>query len=199
MATNGVQTRNSKVSDVLTEIGKASLRTIARLAGLSKDAVRRALKSLDRRGVYPESSLWKSEVGQAWLYRLLVAVILEFGLKGGVGANRISSFFHRIHLEKELAVSPNALLVLTRKLENLAITYGQVQEESQAGTLKDIVAAGDETFYNDRILLVAMELGTGYLLMEEDSENRTFETWSGKLQKRLEKIVQYRGGLRVRL
>jgi polyhydroxyalkanoate synthesis regulator phasin len=188
MATNGVQTRNSKVSDVLTEIGKASLRTIARLAGLSKDAVRRALKSLDRRGVYPESSLWKSEVGQAWLYRLLVAVILEFGLKGGVGANRISSFFHRIHLEKELAVSPNALLVLTRKLENLAITYGQVQEESQAGTLKDIVAAGDETFYNDRILLVAMELGTGYLLMEEDSENRTFETWSGKLQKRLEKI-----------
>ena len=113
MATNGVQTRNSKVSDVLTEIGKASLRTIARLAGLSKDAVRRALKSLDRRGVYPESSLWKSEVGQAWLYRLLVAVILEFGLKGGVGANRISSFFHRIHLEKELAVSPNALLVST--------------------------------------------------------------------------------------
>ena len=62
------------------------------------------------------------------------------------------------------------------------------QEGSQAGKVKDIVAAGDETFFKDRILLVAMELGSGYLLMEEDAEDRTFETWSEKLGKRLEKI-----------
>ena len=185
---NEVQKRDNKVLDILNEIGKASLRTIARLADLSKDAVRRAMKSMERRRVYPESSLWESAVGRAWLCRLLIAVILEFGMKDGVGAERISRFFYRIHLEKELAVSPNALLVLTRKLENSTIEYGQLQEESHAHKLKDIVAAGDETFYKDRILLVAIELGSGYLLMEEDAEDRTFETWLEKLGKRLEKI-----------
>jgi hypothetical protein len=79
-------------------------------------------------------------------------------------------------------------LVLTRKFENLVIEYGKLQEEIQAGKLKDIVAAADETFYKDRILLVAIELGSGYLLMEEDAEDRTFETWEEKLKNRLEKI-----------
>jgi hypothetical protein len=142
---------------------------------------------MERRSVYPESSLWETEEGQRWLFRLLIAVILEFGMKDGVGAERISAFFHRIHLEKELAVSPSALLVLTRRLENLVIGYGQLQENGQTGNLRDIVAAADETFFKDRIMLVAMDLGSGYLLMEEDAPDRTFETWSERLKQRLEK------------
>jgi predicted ArsR family transcriptional regulator len=83
IAANEVQERNNKVLDILKEIGKASLRTIAKLADLSKDAVSRAIKSLERRRVYPESSLWETEEGQIWLCRLLIAVILEFGMKDG--------------------------------------------------------------------------------------------------------------------
>lgn len=185
---NELWERNHKVLDILKKVGHVSLRTIARLAGLSKDAVRRAVTSLERRHVYPESSLWETTIGRIWLFRLLIAVILEFGMKDGVGAESISSFFYRIHLEKELAVSPNALLVLTRRLENLVIEYGQSQEGGQAGKVRDIIAAGDETFFKDRILLVAMDLGSGYLLMEEDASDRTFETWSKKLKQRLEQI-----------
>ena len=122
--TNRIQERNNKVLDILKNFGNASLRIIAQLAGLSKDAVNRALKSLERRNVYPESPLWETEIGQAWLCRLLIAVIFEFGIKGGVGAERISEFFHLIHLEKNLAISPNVLRILARKLENLVIEYG---------------------------------------------------------------------------
>ena len=185
---NRIQERNNKVLDILKKVGNASLRIIAQLAGLSKDAVNRAIKSLEKRNVYPESSLWETEAGQVWLCRLLIAVISEFGIKSGVGAERISAFFHLIHLEKNLAVSPNVLRILERKLENLMIEYGKLQEESQAGKEHEIVAAGDETFFKDRILLIAMDLGSGYLLMEEDAQNRTFETWSEKLKNRLEQI-----------
>lgn len=185
---NRIQKRNNKVLDILEKVSNASLRIIAKLAGLSKDAVSRALKSLERRNVYPESSLWEIEIGQIWLCRLLIAVMLEFGIKGGVGAERISAFFYLIRLEKNLAVSPNVLRILMRKLENFVIEYGKLQEESQANTEHEIVAAGDETFFKDRILLVAMDLGSGYLLMEEDAEDRTFETWSAKLNSRLEQI-----------
>ena len=185
---NRIQERNNKVLDILRNVGNASLRIIAQLAGLSKDAVNRALKSLERRNVYPESSLWETEIGQIWLCRLLIAVMLEFGIKGGVGAEIISAFFRLIHLEKNLAISPNVLRILARKLENLVIEYGKLQEESQAGTEREIVAAGDETFFKDRILLIAMDLGSGYLLMEEDAQDRTFETWSEKLKNRLEQM-----------
>jgi uncharacterized protein with NRDE domain len=33
-----------------------------------------------------------------------------------------------------------------------------------------------------------MDLGSGYLLLEEDAQDRTFETWLEKLENRLEKI-----------
>jgi len=92
-AANEVQKRNNRVWSILKEMGNASLRTIAQLADLSKDTVRRAIKSLEKRRVYPESLLWETEVGQVWLCRLLIAVISEFGMKDGVGADRISAFF----------------------------------------------------------------------------------------------------------
>jgi len=46
---------------------------------------------MERRDRSPESSLWETEPGRAWLIRLVVATLLVFGLKRGVGA-RASAF-----------------------------------------------------------------------------------------------------------
>ena len=48
---------------------------------------------MDRRDRYPESSFWETEPGRAWLIRLMVATLFEFGLKRGVGAETLSEFF----------------------------------------------------------------------------------------------------------
>mgnify|MGYP006177516195 CR=1 FL=1 len=43
----------------------------------------------------PEAELWEHEQGAQWLRVLVLAVIFVFGLKGGVGVERISEFFHQ--------------------------------------------------------------------------------------------------------
>ncbi|CAK0751132.1 hypothetical protein CCP3SC15_1740007 [Gammaproteobacteria bacterium] len=155
-----------------------------------------AKQAMERRRVYSESLLWETETARAWLCRMVFAVIFEFGLKEGVGTERMSSFFHRIHLDREIGVSPSALLRLMNRMKEGVAEYGRLQETGQertTGELKDIIAGADETFYANLILLVVMELGSGYLLLEEEAPDRSFETWHGKLDKRLEQM-----GFRVR-
>lgn len=150
--------------------------------------MRRAWQARKKRHVYPESSLWESEGGRAWLSRLVVAVLLEFGLKDGIGAERISNFFHRIQLDKEIAVSETALLQMMKRLEELVIEYAQAQEDKQTGKVKEVTVGADETFFAGLMLLVAMELGSGYLLLEEAAPDRSFETWSERLDNRLKPL-----------
>ena len=44
--------------------------SLADRTGLSKSSVHRHLQAIDRRDRYPESSLWETEPGRAWLIRL---------------------------------------------------------------------------------------------------------------------------------
>ncbi len=39
------------------------------------------------------------EAGRTWLIRLVVATLFVFGLKRGVGAETLSEFFSRLHVE----------------------------------------------------------------------------------------------------
>src|SRR5262245_26805969 len=85
--------------------GKQSIRSLADRTGLSKSSVHRHLQALDRRARYPESSFWETEAGRAWLIRLVVATLFVFGLKRGVGAETLSEFFSRLHLEGHVGLS----------------------------------------------------------------------------------------------
>jgi len=53
----------------ITCIGKQSLRKLAALINRSKSSVHRHEQSLEKRNQHPESMLWKTEAGQAWLNR----------------------------------------------------------------------------------------------------------------------------------
>jgi hypothetical protein len=186
--TQSVRERNSKVLDSLKETVQAPLRAIARLTGFSKDAVRRAKQAQDKRSVYPESSMWESKEARNWLNRLVIATLLEFGMKDGSGAGKMSKFFQRIHIDKEVGVSETALLRLMHRLEERTAEFGRLQELEQAGKVKEISLGGDETFFNDMMLLVAMELGSGYLFLEEPAPDRSFETWSERLNNRIKPL-----------
>ena len=127
---NLVRLRDSKVFKSMKNIGKKTLRKIGEATGLSKDAVSRSLKSIEKRNQHPESHLWETDEGQAWLNQMFCATIYEFGLKGGNGAERLSAFFNRIRVNTHIGVSPTALRTKLRKLEELAAEYQEYQEKN---------------------------------------------------------------------
>ena len=147
-------------------------------------------KAIERRNCHPESWFWETDEGQKWLSSFVVAVLYDFAIGEGVGAGELSRFFKRLHLEKHVGSSPTALLNQTRRLECLLSDYQQVHEEQQrqSGICRDVVAGGDETFFKGLMMLVLMDLPSGYLLMEEVAEERSYETWNEKAQNRLDQL-----------
>jgi hypothetical protein len=172
------------------------LRKIAAATGLSKDSVARSLEAVSKRDKYPESQFWETEAGQAWLCLLVVGVLYVFGMKGNQGAERMSEFLKLIRVNSHVGVSPSALRTMLSKMEELLVEFGRMQEKKQrqkGGAGGEIVGSGDETWFNGKMLLVLMDLVSGYLVMEAEAEDRSYETWDAKAQSRLQQL-----GLTVR-
>jgi hypothetical protein len=194
--TAAIRSRDIKIFTHVAEFGRQSLRQIAQATGQSKDRVARSLTVLRKRDEFPESQMWETEEGQAWLHRLVVATVYEFGLKGHQGADRMAEFFKRIRVDSQLGISPSALRTLMGRMEVKLAEFQQQQEQhqkAQGGAERDIVASGDETWLGEQMVLVLLELSSGYLLVEEEAADRSYETWAAKAQARLTHL-----GLRVR-
>jgi hypothetical protein len=58
------------------------------------------------------------------------------------------------------------------------------QEGVAHGEIRPIIGAVDETFLQ-RMMLVFMDLASGYLLLEEVAVDRTYDTWYGCINRRL--------------
>lgn len=191
-----VRDRDKKIFANVIEFGRRSIRTIAKALGMSKDKVSRGLATIDERDEHPESHLWETEEGQVWLRLLVLGVIYLFGLKGNQGAERMSEFFVLIRLDGHVGVSPSSLRKMRREMEKLLVEFQRTQEAQQREKEeegREIVASGDETWFDDDMLLVLMDLVSGYLIVEEAADDRSYETWNAKAQARLEEL-----GLRVR-
>ena len=169
--------------------GKQSIRRLAEHTGFSKSSVHRHTQAMARRGRHPESWLWETQEGRAWLIRLVVAVLFIFGLKRGVGAETLSEFFGRLRLEAQVGGSPSALRSLMQALEHIILeTAAAWEHEGIAhGETRPIVGAVDETFF-ERMILVFMDLVSGYILLEEVATDRTYDTWSTLVKARLETL-----------
>ncbi len=69
----------------------------------------------------------------------------------------------------------------------LETTTAWEQEGIAHGEIRPIIGAVDETFLQ-RMMLVFMELASGYLLMEEVAVDRTYDTWDGLVKARLKTL-----------
>jgi hypothetical protein len=148
----------------LKEFGEQSLRKIAKATGLGKDSVHRALKALKKRNQYPESDFWETEAGKAWLRRLVLATVYEYGIKSHHGAEKLSTFFKQHRAEQHIGVSESSIQRLLKQAEEELVNYQQLHESQlDPEKLQEIIASGDETFFNDKPILVLMELSSGYL------------------------------------
>src|SRR6187200_3560475 len=113
----GLWAKSVAIINSIREYGQQSIRNLADRTGLSKSSVHRHLQAMDRRDRYPESSLWETPQGRTWLIRLVVATLLVFGLKRGVGAETLSEFFGHLRLEAHVGCSPSALRCVMHTLE----------------------------------------------------------------------------------
>ena len=172
----------------------ASIRKLSRATGIPKSSVDRHCKALQKQAESAAGTLWEQEVGQDALHRLVLAVVFVFGIKAGVGADRLSEFFHRVHLDRHIGCSATTLRRLRGELETLIVSYAREQEaqcQSRAEGI-EICAGVDETFF-EQVILVMMDLESGYLVLEDTAEDRRYATWYERAQPALARL-----GLTVR-
>jgi hypothetical protein len=182
----GLWAKSVLIFNAIREHGTQSVRRLAERTGLSKSSVHRHLQAVNHRNRYPESSFWETEAGRTWLIRLVVATLFVFGLKRGVGAETLSEFFGRLHLEAHIGCSPSALRSVMHNLERIILeTAAAWEKEGIAhGEIRPVIGAADETFLQ-RMMLVFMDLASGYLLMEEVAVDRSYDTWYSGISVRL--------------
>src|SRR5215813_7965431 len=182
----GLWSKSVRIFNSIREHGQQSVRHLAERIGLSKSSVHRHLQTIKRRDGYPEASLWETEAGRYWLIRLVVATLFVFGLKRGVGADTLSEFFGRLHLEAHVGCSPSALRRVMHTLERIILDTAAAweQEGIAHGEIRPVIGAVDETFLQ-RMMLVFMDLASGYLLLEAVAVDRTYDTWYGCINGRL--------------
>ncbi len=183
----GFWAKSRQICNSLREHGKQSIRQLAEQTGFSKSSVHRLEQARDRRNRHPESWFWETEEGQRWLIRLVVATLYPFGLKRGVGAETLRAFFVRLHLDTHLGCSPSAcqrlLHVLERAIEETTAAWEK--EGIAQGEVGPIIGAVDETFLQ-HLMLVLMDLVSGYLVLEEVAPDRSYDTWKSRVAARLE-------------
>src|SRR5262245_9450616 len=182
----GFGDRSLRIGKYLCDYGQQSVRQLAQQTGLSKSSVHRLRQAMARRSVLPEAGVWETEIGCPWLTRLVVATLYTFGLQRGVGVDTLSEFFVRLRLQSSLGCSPTALRGMIQGLERPIVETAQAWEKEgpTTGEVRDIIDAVDETFL-EPMLLVFMDLPSGYLLVAEVAAERTYAPWKAVVDERL--------------
>ena len=181
--------KNLLIFKYLCDNGRQSVRRIAQQTGLSKSSVHRLTQAMERRDTYPESWWWETEEGRCWLLRLVVATLYTFGLKRGVGMDTMREFFVRLRLETQVGCSPSALRHVMQALEETVLETAQTWEQDGVahGEVREIIGGADETFLQ-RMILVFQDVLTGYLLLEDVADDRTYTTWQARVDERLKAL-----------
>jgi len=188
-----VKERCKKIYELLCGTKKLSVRQIGRLTDIPKSSVHRHKRKIERRNIYPESHLWETEEGVKFIHRLVIAAILVFGVMCGVGAGKISFFFKLIQIFTHVAISESSVRNIAHEIENKLIEFQKLHEVAiNPEKPLEVIVGADETFFN-KIILVLMELASGYIFIEEEATDRTYSTWMEKVQNIINKI-----GLRIK-
>ena len=164
------------------------MRKLACCLNGTKSSVHRHLRAQKQRNQHPESFFWETEAGSAWLRLLVFAVLYLFGLECGVGARKLSRFFKLIRIHHHVGVSETALRTQMQQMELLLPQFQAACEQQVNQQKRKVVVAMDETFFGDFLILVLMDLSSGYLLLEDISDDRRFESWHAKTSPRLEAL-----------
>ncbi|MCP4348474.1 MAG: transposase family protein [Desulfobacterales bacterium] len=186
--TEKIRSIGLRIFTVLRKSDKLTYSQLAEEADTSKSSAFRQVNGIERRNVYPESVLWEHEEGYEWIRRHFFATLLIFGVQHGIGADALSRYFKMIRLDTHIGVSPTALRTRLSQLQDLIILFQKEAEQNYKDTFKEVIGAADETFFGNALILVFMDLSSGYLILEDIADDRSFDTWFELLKPRLEEL-----------
>lgn len=128
-------------------------------------------KDLDR--------FFSSPVGVEILHRIISAAhfVIQFR---NCGSRGLQEFLELSHLERWAARSTGAVHNFASRFEAEVVAFGKEQQQALAKGMpkRKIALSEDETFHMGRPCLVAIELLSNYILVEEYAEQRRAEDWN---------------------
>ncbi len=132
-------------------------------------------------------SFFSSPVGMETLHRIVSAAhfVIQFR---NCGSRGLQEFLRLSQLGKWVAHSTGTVHNFASRFETEIIAFGQEQRQALAVGMpkRKIALAEDETFHMGRPCLVAIELISNYILVEEYAEQRRAEDWNLAVNKALE-------------
>ena len=149
----------------------ATLKEISQSTGAPVSTVAYHKSRRAKRIEQSDTDQWETAWGQNFLKRMIISVIYTFGVKGGVGSQRISEHLGHLQIEGVAAVSESSIYRLTNEIISNILWYKELQEKGlteQAKTTMielEVVLGLDETWL-DEMLLVCQDLISGYLFLK---------------------------------
>ena len=118
--------------------------------------------------------------GQAFLTRLLLALLVTFHHRSPCGLRPISDCLQLVELDHFVGSSYGALYALDQQLQADLILFGQEERQRLAPGMAqtDIVLCLDENFHGPQICLVGIEPVTNFILIEAYRDRRDSTTWA---------------------
>ena len=130
-------------------------------------------------------AFFESPEGVEFLHRFVVASHFVMTWMGTCGIRLICLLIELTGLGPFIADSYGAQQSVSAEMQEALVKYGEEEQERLATDMphKKITACEDETFLSEGICLVAMEPGSGFILLEDYVEQRDAETWDTKMAK----------------
>lgn len=158
-----------------------SLRSFASDTGMPPST----LTYMVRRAEAPDGGeLWRRFVetpsGLERLHRIVLAALYVIVLRSGGGIRMVQEFLRYAGLDDVVASGYGTLQRRQRALEDAIVAFGsqQTRELGERMPEKELTLAQDETFHGGRPCLVAMDVISNYLLVEQFADDRTAGTWT---------------------
>jgi hypothetical protein len=129
-------------------------------------------------------SFFRCPAGEAFLRRLLLALLLDFHHASPCGLQAIRSFLERIDLDHFVGSSYGALYNLDQRLQADLALFAQEERQRLAVGLpkKDIALCLDENFHGPQICLVGIEPVSNFILIETYRDQRDSVTWAAAIR-----------------
>ena len=165
--------------ETIKRFGWKSLAQLADLTGSSKTSVYRQTQKINNRSSKLGANFFETAEGFEWLTRLVIAALLVFGLQGNIGANRLALFFTLTNVACFLGLSSASVSRLKKQMAELLEKYEKQLEEkiNKLSKNKDLIAGADETFFEHLLILVFMDLPSGFIFLEKQETKRAFSNW----------------------
>jgi hypothetical protein len=110
-------------------------------------------------------------------------------LQARVGCESLAEFFQLLGLERHMGVSVSSLRQIRKQMETQILDYQRLQQSQleHPQTPVEACVSVDETFF-DQVVLVLLDLPSGFILVEEMSQDYRYETWQHHTQQALSKL-----------